>query len=94
LSEGIGHARLEPGKGDLNRLEQIQVLNYRINSVIVSLFLAGRPANVESLQRSLHKLQAFLKSELPDQFKQTDGLLKGSQLLERLTFELGITRKS
>ncbi|MFD2146068.1 FUSC family protein [Mucilaginibacter antarcticus] len=41
LSEGLGFAGLEPTKGDLSRLLHIQVLNYRINAVIISLFYPG-----------------------------------------------------
>lgn len=93
LSEGIGHARVEPGKGNLSQLEHIQVLNYRINAVIISLFLTGRPGKPESINRSLNSLDSFLqRKKVGDEPVNMAGLLKGTQLLESLTMDLARQR--
>jgi uncharacterized membrane protein YccC len=95
LSEGIRHARVEPDAVDLPRLEQIQVLNYRINSVIISLFLSPRRAGLKrssaTLQRIYQYLDAYingLPSEITATINKNEELLKGIALLEALTAEL------
>jgi len=96
LSEGLRHARVEPGKFDLQRLEGEQVLNYRINSIIISLFLSGRQYNDEtskmSTARTLEYLNAYVNHSplnditTPPVNDQT--LLKGVALMEQLSREL------
>jgi uncharacterized membrane protein YccC len=88
LSEGLGFAGKEPGKGDLSRLQHIQVLNYRINAVIISLFLSGRILNSERIKSALVYLDNFLEDKLPDSSTDNTGLLKGAQLLEALSKQL------
>jgi len=95
LSEGIKHARLEPGSVDLPRLEHIQVLNYRINSVIISLFLSPQRGNLQrsavALKNIHQHLDDYVNAAQPHQthsaFKK-DELLKGITLLQALAFEL------
>lgn len=95
LSEGIRHARVEPGAVDLPRLEQIQVLNYRINSVIISLFLspgrAGLRRSSGALQRIYQYLDDYINGLQPEILvaaNKKEALLKGVALLEVLTAEL------
>jgi uncharacterized membrane protein YccC len=92
LSEGLRHARVEPGKVDLPRLEQIQVLNYRINAVIISLFLAGRKPEPQQLERTIGYMCNFIRGgkqvqDLPEALHEQQ-LLKGAALLEALSLEL------
>lgn len=89
LSEGLRHARVEPGKVDLPKFEHIQVLNYRINAVIISLFLAPRPAGMENAQKALVHLGSYNQPDKPVlPAKQDEGLLKGADLLDALVCEL------
>jgi uncharacterized membrane protein YccC len=88
LSEGMTYARQEPGKHDLEDLEHIQVLNYRINAVIISLFLTGRQPNQDSIARSLNHLDDFLHNRRQLEQPVNEKLLKGTQLLEALSCEL------
>jgi len=95
LSEGIRHARVEPGAVDMPRLEQVQVLNYRINSVIISLFLSPRRAGLKrssvALQRTYEYLDDYINGsqpEIPRTVNKKEELLKGIALLEALTAEL------
>ena len=93
LSEGIRHARVEPGKVDLPRIEHIQVLNYRINAVIISLFLSGRQLNPQSAQAIIKYLNhdvlvgAIPIPEISKPINETH-LLKGQELLEELACTL------
>jgi uncharacterized membrane protein YccC len=92
LSEGLRHARVEPGKADLPRLEQVQVLNYRINAVIISLFLAGRRPEQQQLERTMGYMRNFIRGgkqvqDLPEALHEQH-LLKGTALLEALSLEL------
>jgi uncharacterized membrane protein YccC len=89
LSEGLRHARVEPGKVDLQKFERIQVLNYRINAVIISLFLAPRLIATETAQRALASLKFYDQADKPVEFAANNaGLLKGADLLEALVNEL------
>jgi len=92
LSEGLRHARVEPGKADLPGLEQIQVLNYRINAVIISLFLAGRRPEQHQLERTMAYMRGFIRGEKPvtnlPEILYGQQLLKGTALLEALSLEL------
>lgn len=88
LSEGLAYARHEPLKNDLDQLEHIQVLNYRINAVIISLFLAGTKPNPDVIARSLNYLDDFLNSSTPADVPLKGKLLKGAQLLESLSHSL------
>jgi len=98
FSEGLRHARVEPGKFNLPRLEHVQVLNYRINSVIISLALSPRRKGLSlsntSPQRILQYLDGYGNGnglqptiKTPAQ-KAAQPLLKGMELLEALAFEL------
>ena len=92
LSEGIRHARVEPGKVDLPKLEHIQVLNYRINAVIISLFLAGRKPEMKDLETAIRCLHDFSRGGNQQEHVPAplmdDHLLKGSALLEALSLAL------
>ncbi len=88
LSEGLGFAVVEPGKGDLSRLQHIQVLNYRINAVIISLFLSGRLLNKERVSSALIFLNNFLENKKSETLVKHTGMLKGAQLLEVLSLQL------
>jgi uncharacterized membrane protein YccC len=89
FSEGLRHARVEPGKVDLPRLEHIQVLQYRINAVIISLFLAPRPSGLEKAERALARLEDYGRPENPFlPAPQDNRLLKGADLLDALVCEL------
>jgi uncharacterized membrane protein YccC len=89
FSEGLRHARVEPGKVDLPRLEHIQVLQYRINAVIISLFLAPRPSGLEKAEKALARLEDYGRSEnLVLSVPRDNRLLKGADLLDALVCEL------
>ncbi|MFD2866390.1 FUSC family membrane protein [Mucilaginibacter antarcticus] len=88
LSEGLGFAGLEPTKGDLSRLLHIQVLNYRINAVIISLFLSGRLLDTENITSALNNLDNFIANKITDEPVKHTGFLKGAQLLEMLSRQL------
>jgi len=95
LSEGIKHARLEPGSADLSRLERVQVLNYRINSVIISLFLSPRRGGLKNPATALQHTQQYmdnyiqgLQPESAASAPKKNELLKGIDLLEALAYEL------
>lgn len=90
FSEGLRHARVEPGKADLPRLEHIQVLHYRINAVIISLFLAPRPSGLEKAERALARLEDYGRRENLFLSVPQDNrlLLKGADLLDALVSEL------
>jgi uncharacterized membrane protein YccC len=49
FSEAFQHIHLEPlgNKIDVRKIEEVQELNYRINAVITSLFLSGKPISWE-----------------------------------------------
>lgn len=98
LSEGIRHARVEPGKVDLPRIEHIQVLNYRINAVIISLFLSGRKLNHKSAEHTINYLNhdwvGTVYARGISEPKKDNHLLKGQGLLEELAYTLAtFTRK-
>jgi uncharacterized membrane protein YccC len=97
LSEGIRHARVEPGKVDLPRIEQIQVLNYRINAVIISLFLSGRKLNHKSAESIINYLNHNQVDVM--HIREVSGpingnhLVKGQELLEELAYTLATFTK-
>lgn len=89
FSEGLRHARVEPGKVDLPRLEHIQVLHYRINAVVISLCLAPRLSGMKNAQRALSRLEHDHLPESPvPSAPQGNSLLKGTDLLNALVDEL------
>ncbi|MBB6126329.1 FUSC family protein [Mucilaginibacter lappiensis] len=97
LSEGIRHARVEPGKVDLPGIEHIQVLNYRINAVIISLFLSGRKLNQKSAETIINYLNhdwvgAIHIQEISEPINGNH-LLKGQELLEGLACTLAAFTK-
>ncbi|GAB3926000.1 hypothetical protein GCM10028827_16270 [Mucilaginibacter myungsuensis] len=85
LSEGIAHARVEPGHADLGYYEHLQVLNYHINGVIISLYLSGRTIDDTV---ALDQMNAFLNGKDNSTPEPSQGLNKGIRLLQRLTAEL------
>lgn len=57
FAEGLQHARYEPGVPDLSRFDQVLLINYRLNSVILSVFLSHvHPMNKIALNNALHYL--------------------------------------
>lgn len=93
LSEGLRHARVEPGKVNLSKFEEVQVLNYRINAVIISLFLAPRPTSLEDTRKALVHLEYYNRPDKPVLPAQSsNSLLKGVDLLDALIGELLLLR--
>jgi hypothetical protein len=66
----------------------LQVLNYRINAVIISLFLAGPKSDLRYARKALGYLAGTIQPEWSAVPAGSENLLKGQQLLEALAREM------
>nr|WP_228084948.1 FUSC family membrane protein [Mucilaginibacter sp. JRF] len=101
LAEAIGHARPEPHEHNIIALDKLQILNYRINAIITSIFLASRKKDakpsVDRLDTALRYLSAkdlSYEEQKALQLPEKPALLKGTTLLLYLAAELYHERRT